>query len=259
MTIFNGLLIIATILFVDLIINYFLINYSNKKFEKYQNKIDELEKDNRKCFEQISGLLNTSGKTIKLIQKFKNQSGNKFQKIDEDLKSIMRMHNDLVDIVYESFANVYCDLNEEDCSICEYYDRCSKRDSSKENGFITYTKEHPSEDSCIACNRPISYSSIIIDPNDKDYLTKLKSTMYNSGVPEQVISHYLTYIKALLEKLNLEGKYMEIAWNFKETDVVKGAGIITNKPIDKNEIDKEKLIDPNSKIVKSLNKLYKQD
>jgi len=46
MTIFNGLLIIATILFVDLIINYFLINYSNKKFEKYQNKIDELEKEN---------------------------------------------------------------------------------------------------------------------------------------------------------------------------------------------------------------------
>lgn len=257
MIIFIGLIVIGTVLIMDLITSYTLMKKYNKKFEKYQKRIDELENDNRKCFEQISGLLNTSGKTIKLIQKFKNHSGDKFKEIDSCIKSLTILHNNLVDLTYESFADVYCDLNDGDCSICEYYDKCSKKDSSKENGFIAYTKEHPSGDSCIACEKPISYSSIIIDPKDKDYLTKLKSTMYNSGVPEQVISHYLTYIKALLEKLNLEGKCMEIAWNFKETDVVKGAGIITNKPIDKNEI--EKMIDPNSKIVKSLNKLYKQN
>ena len=81
--------------------------------------------------------------------------------------------------------------------------------------------------------------------------------MSNSGVPKEVINNYIAYIKNACKNYpNLvANKIVEVVWLFGENPE---AGVIKHKFI-KNEENTDKIIDPNTKIVKTLNNLFEKE
>lgn len=263
--------LISLILVVYLIVD----NISTKKsIKKLINQQKEQEESIKKAFEQISGILNSYTKVIKLIQKMKSQIGKELAGIVHDLsdlykfsvkstktiEGIMKMHNELVDSTFETFKDIYCDLNECDCSICNYKQYCTGEVEENEGISFSDLKE-PSEDSSegegpiASCVEP---NKIIIDPTSKTGFAKLEKVMLKSGVPKEIINNYVTYIKAACNNYpNLvSNKLIEVVWRFGNSPE---AGVIKHKIIKNNKELENKMINPNAKIVKTLNKLFQKE
>ena len=80
--------------------------------------------------------------------------------------------------------------------------------------------------------------------------------MCKSGIPKEIVDNYLSYIKNICpdNTCSKSHKILEIVWMFGKNPE---AGVIKHKFINKDKDDSiERLIDPDSKIVKTLNNLY---
>ena len=173
----------------------------------------------------------------------------------------MKKHNDLTDFIISSLKDIHCDLNDCDCSECNFYDCCS---GNQEIPFSEYINEAIEEDkpeesseenSSIACKGD---NKIIIDPKNINSFNKLRKAMVSSGVPKEVVDNYVTYIKGACQNYPhlIENKTLEIIWQFGKEKCISG-GLIKHKFVKSKEDNKR--IDPNAKIVKTLNKLYERD
>lgn len=265
-----------------------------KLFNANESRIKSLEKeykeDSKEAFHQISGLINSSAKTIRLIDKIKSGFNKRYDNLVHDvdnlynwnkeqtevMKSIMLNHNTLVDMTYDSLKEIFCDLNECDCSECEFYNECIKyspkdsNDENKKNIIVENNRE--AWDSAIASlDNKVIFKMNLSKPEQFD---ELKNKMKQSGIPDKVIDNYIEQIKYLVKVgIAKEDQSIEVVWGSKNKQGYLATSVLGETNLDKifqqnpkllkkqrgqsKEEAKEKIVDPNSKIVKSLNKLYK--
>ena len=274
--------ILIELILLILIVYLYKENISNKKTLKFLKNQIKTNRDNIKdSFKQISNLLEIYGKTIKLIQKLKGHLSKELSNITHDIgdlyrftakesetiNKVMKIHNDFVDSTINSFKDIYCDLNDCDCSICSYHDYCSESSDNEETEFynsdindkdllqeIENIPKESDKEISIVCDK--KDNRFVIDPSNNNSFIKLKKVMAESGVPQEVIDNYIDYIKGVCKDFSslIKNKTIEIAWEFKGNN--KG-GLIKHRFIKDKNID-DNLVDPNSKIVKTLNKLYEK-
>lgn len=287
--------IIFTIAEVVLVIKLFNVNEIKIKENTRQlrNIEKEQKEDLKQIFHQISGLINSYGKTINLIQKAKSAFAKDIAGISHDLdnlyewnkqqnKSIvdlMQMHNQLTDITYDSLKEIFCDLNNCECSECEFYNECAKHpsqgldnadntDLNKKNIHVENNSE--AWDSAIASlDNRVTFK---MDLSNPEQFNELRSKMKSSGIPDRVIDNYIEQIKYLVKVgIAKEDQSIEVVWGTKNrqgylaTSVTgENFGMPLNNEVIRNSSKKqkfnkeiEKLVDPNLKIIQSLERLYK--
>ena len=245
-----------------------------KSLKKIKKELEKQEESIKNAFKQISKILTNYSKIVKLIQKLQSSTDDNIAKVVHDIDDLyrfntkqvkvigdlMKKHNELVNDMYDQIRDVHCDLNEGDCSTCEYHAYCtqpeedcdfSKEENLKENDFKDFPKGGSLDSSPISC---VGENRITIDPFVSGSFDKLEEAMSKSGVPKEVINNYIRYIKnACKTHPNLvANKVVEIVWMFGNNSE---AGVIKHKFFKDKE---EKLVNPNAKIVKTLNRLYEQ-
>ena len=269
MNVFMGVTVAALIIL-------FKSNYNSRKqlnfikatVEQQTEAIKKQKESTKNAFRQISSVLKNYNKLVRLVQRIKSDTDNEVHKITHDLDNLynfntkqvktisnmMNKHNELVNEVFDQIRDVYCDLNDCDCSNCEYRERCIQ--GAEGISFSDMVDNKPTEEddnSPIACK---GENRMTIDPSSINAFKKLEKAMANSGVPKEVIDNYVTYIKNACKNYPklVENKVVEVVWIFGDKPE---AGVIKHKFI-QNEEDSDKLINPNIKIVKTLDKLYNQ-
>ena len=105
---------------------------------------------------------------------------------------------------------------------------------------------------------PVNFPFFIITFSNLLTTAKLEKVMLKSGVPKEIINNYVTYIKAACNNYpNLvSNKLIEVVWRFGNSPE---AGVIKHKIIRNNKELENKMINPNAKIVKTLNKLFQKE
>lgn len=269
MIIFMGITIVALlILFKSNYNSRKQLNFIKSTIEQQTQAIKKQKESIKNAFRQISGVLKNYSKLVRLVQKIKSDTDNEVYKITHDLDNLynfntkqvktisnmMNKHNELVNEMFDQIRDIYCDLNGGDCSSCEYKEKCIQ--GTEDISFLDTVDNKPTseeDNSPIACK---GENRMIIDPSFMNSFKKLEKAMANSGVPKEVIDNYVTYIKNACKNYPklVENKVVEVVWIFGDKPE---AGVIKHKFI-QNEEDSEKLIDPNTKIVKTLDKLYNQ-
>ena len=119
-----------------------------EKLDKKINRVDELDKKidqvDKHSLNSTNNLISQQEKMLTLIQKFKqgvydmhsarqrdiDQLFKAFGVITENVKQGMKCHNELVDDMYESFEEVFCDLYDGDCSQCYWRSRCIEKNEA---------------------------------------------------------------------------------------------------------------------------------
>ena len=268
------MIILASLMFLSILVYLIGSNITYKKDIEYLKKENEKNKNSTKAaFKQMSGILNNNGKIVKLIQKVEASVSNDIHNIIHDLddlykfsakqtetiKNVMKKHNEFVNETMDNIRDLHCDLNDNDCSTCEYHDYCIADGLNDENEGISFSdlKDNniDEDDSPVAsCH---DQNQMTIDPTIKGAFNKLEKAMCKSGVPKEVVDNYLAYIKktCLASVPYIADKKIEVVWIFGNNSE---AGVIKHKFI-KKEDDTEKLVDPHAKIVKTLNKLYDKE
>lgn len=189
------------------------------------------------------------------------------------LKKLMERHNNFADYTHDVLEDIWCELQEGDCSDCPMREAC--RDDG-ENDDLDDT-EIP-EDSCIT-QRDLDDADIritskarfspdgkrpsgtlTIDPRDESNLDKLKDTLLSSGVPQNVVDQYMDQVRDIVKTNKAP---FVVKWD--SFPVKKGSGTTKSNvpplhptPETGKKSDSNKMIDPNSKIVKTLNRLLEQ-
>ena len=256
-----------------------VLGYLIKEVSDIKAKNEKNKESLNQAFKQISGILTSSSKILKLIQKVQASLSNDIAKVVHDIddlykysatqaksiKFIMDKHNETVNTLLGDIRDLHCDINDYDCSLCTYRDQCislsSKEDlsdspeteDSEEDGDDDYNGESLNfSDSPIGCKEGNRFT---IDPSSKGAFNQLRTVMCKSGVPKDIVNNYIAYIKKMYleHPQSVVNKMIEVVWLFGDNPE---AGVIKHK-FTKKEANRDKLVDPNSKIVKTLNKLYK--
>lgn len=261
------MIILASLVFMTSLVSIYLM----WEIRKLKKRIKDHDKSLKEIFKQISGLLTNSGKTLKLFQKFQESVTKEISNIIHDLnslynfsakqtktmKSMMEKHNEFVNEVMDDIRDLHCELNDFDCSDCEYHDFCISDRNEEESTSFSDLKDEDEPEIVEENEGPIicrGENRMIIDPSAKGAFNKLEKAMSKSGVPKEVIDNYVSYIKKACSSMTLANKVIEIVWIFGSNSE---AGVIKHK-FTKKEDDIEKLVNPHAKIVKTLNKLYDQ-
>ena len=259
------MIILASLVFMTLLVNVYLI----REIKKFKKKVKENDKSLKEAFKQISGLLTSSGRTLKLFQRFQESVTKETSNIVHDIndlynfsvkqtktiKSMMEKHNEFVNEVMDDIRDLHCELNDFDCSDCEYHDFCISDRNEEESTSFSDLKDEDEPEIVEENGGPIicrGENRMIIDPSAKGAFNKLEKAMSKSGVPKEVIDNYVSYIKKACSSMVLTNKVIEVVWIFGNSSE---AGVIKHK-FTKKEDDVDKLVNPNAKIVKTLNNLY---
>ena len=238
-----------------------------EKLDKKINRVDELDKKidqiDKHSLNSTNNLISQQEKMLTLIQKFKqgvydmhsarqrdiDQLFKAFGVITENVKQGMKCHNELVDDMYESFEEVFCDLYDGDCSQCYWRSRCIEKnecDSGECNSCESTETNEPKEPNPFRENASVvNCSALVLGPDGKKHeldlskpesIEEIKKSLKSTGLPDaainEIVGKMISDVKKMLKK---------------DTRAEK-------KPV----TDPIKLIDPNSKIVKTLEKLYQQ-
>ncbi|MBQ3421203.1 MAG: hypothetical protein IJH34_05960 [Romboutsia sp.] len=231
-----------------------------------------LEKNNKKFKEITEKLIETSEKTLNLIKEDEENIKVSFRNVSSDLDNlydwnkeqnkslvqIMDKHNRLADVTYQQFKELFCDLHDNQCNSCPFYDICTKQELDLEEDSI-----HDSD--TIEIDDSNEYHLRLNESRDyKD----LEKRMKDSNIPTSTIEDYITQIKSLANSgLVDEDEEIKIVWGIKNhqgyiiTEVPGKVGFgqpfSSKKSKSKTRKPQIKLVDPNSKIVKSLEKIFK--
>lgn len=157
-----------------------------------------------------------------------------------------------------SLRDLHCDIYE-DCGDCPFSDLCdqiSDVEHAKDSIENCISEDNNEKfDSSIA-QLPPPDELIEIDPTNKDDIVKLIMTLEKQGLPKPAIEAYLSYLERIPKQ---KGQKVKIGLS-KVVDTENSPFKNEMKKIMKEVEEKykpaDKLIDPNSKIVKTLNKLY---
>lgn len=208
-------------------------------------------------------------KILELIEKIHKSNRGRFENIEKTVSTLckntlnlMNTLDDLTKQIVEDFTEIYCDLNEQDCSICSFRDKCSiynNTDSSDmEKGFsseVTFIDDN--QNSSVSCEKLCSIEVVntkgesrTFDLDIEGYKT-LYSTLLQEGVPDQVVRAYLGKLKDICKYHPGCSVRLIMSKNpYCETRLIE-------EPSDISEnLQEEKIISPNSKIIKTLEDLY---
>lgn len=229
---------------------------------------------------EVDNTVKTSAKVLGIINKMNSGLKKSIQNIDQDMGNVINMikalthaqmkgmkaHNDLTNYTVEELGKIWCDICENDCDICPFEDTCKNWEPT--NG---------SEDSCLRIDEggfpqqcepddPAEYvvtsdyddrncaGSMTINPGDPEQIERLLDKMKETGMPDAVLRRYKAAIEEAVRKCPNHPDKLDIIWKSEFVDPsIKRDKRVTNPIKDEN-----KLIDPNSKIVKSLEKLLKE-
>ena len=254
-----------TIFVLGLIAIYFIIQ-SHKAHTKRilklistQNKqIRDLTNGGQKLSDLIKDIVST-------IEKVRECHKKDFEKskaaIDLINKTQGEMTEGLAQFVHDtltSLRDLHCDIYE-DCGDCPFSDLCdqiSDVEHAKDSIENCISEDNNEKFDSSVAQLPPPDELIEIDPTNKDDIVKLIMTLEKQGLPKPAIEAYLSYLERIPKQ---KGQKVKIGLS-KVVDTENSPFKNEMKKIMKEVEEKykpaDKLIDPNSKIVKTLNKLY---
>ena len=157
-----------------------------------------------------------------------------------------------------SLRDLHCDIYE-DCGDCPFSDLCdqiSDVEHAKDSIENCISEDNNEKFDSSVAQLPPPDELIEIDPTNKDDIIKLIMTLEKQGLPKPAIEAYLSYLERIPKQ---KGQKVKIGLS-KVVDTENSPFKNEMKKIMKEVEEKykpaDKLIDPNSKIVKTLNKLY---
>lgn len=228
-----------------------------------QNKqIRDLTNGGQKLSDLIKDIVST-------IEKVRECHKKDFEKSKAAIEFISKtqgeMTEGLAQFVHDtltSLRDLHCDIYEdcEDCEDCPFSDLCdqiSDVEHAKDSIENCISEDNNDEkfDSAVA-QLPPPDELIEIDPTNKDDIRKLIMTLEKQGLPKPAIEGYLSYLEKIPKQ---KGQKIKIGLS-KIVDTENSSFKNEMKKIMREVEEKykpaDKLIDPNSKIVKTLNKLY---
>lgn len=224
-----------------------------------QNKqIKDLTNGGQKLSDLIKDIVST-------IEKVRECHKKDFEKskaaIDLINKTQGEMTEGLAQFVHDtltSLRDLHCDIYE-DCGDCPFSDLCdqiSDVEHAKDSIENCISEDNDEKFDSSVAQLPPPDELIEIDPTNKDDIVKLIMTLEKQGLPKPAIEAYLSYLERIPKQ---KGQKVKIGLS-KVVDTENSPFKNEMKKIMKEVEEKykpaDKLIDPNSKIVKTLNKLY---
>lgn len=224
-----------------------------------QNKqIRDLTNGGQKLSDLIKDIVST-------IEKVRECHKKDFEKskaaIDLINKTQGEMTEGLAQFVHDtltSLRDLHCDIYE-DCGDCPFSDLCdqiSDVEHAKDSIENCISEDNDEKFDSSVAQLPPPDELIEIDPTNKDDIVKLIMTLEKQGLPKPAIEAYLSYLERIPKQ---KGQKVKIGLS-KVVDTENSPFKNEMKKIMKEVEEKykpaDKLIDPNSKIVKTLNKLY---
>ena len=224
-----------------------------------QNKqIRDLTNGGQKLSDLIKDIVST-------IEKVRECHKKDFEKskaaIDLINKTQGEMTEGLAQFVHDtltSLRDLHCDIYE-DCGDCPFSDLCdqiSDVEHAKDSIENCISEDNNEKFDSSVAQLPPPDELIEIDPTNKDDIIKLIMTLEKQGLPKPAIEAYLSYLERIPKQ---KGQKVKIGLS-KVVDTENSPFKNEMKKIMKEVEEKykpaDKLIDPNSKIVKTLNKLY---
>lgn len=175
--------------------------------------------------------------------------------IGKSLNDLGHNYNEFVAATGENFQELWCDICEDDCSICPFSDQCEQIDNVVSNNPNATIGDVTPPTPPIATQD--SKGSVEVDLSTEEGVNKLKETLRSRGMPEIEVENIS---KAMIERaLKNTTPKLTIVW---DTKIERMPGP-TNPAeyVKKSSVpppQEEKLIDPKSKIIKTLENLYKK-
>lgn len=224
-----------------------------------QNKqIRDLTNGGQKLSDLIKDIVST-------IEKVRECHRKDFEKskaaIDFISKTQGEMTEGLAQFVHDtltSLRDLHCDIYE-DCGDCPFSDLCdqiSDVEHAKDSIENCISEDNNDEkfDSPVA-QLPPPDELIEIDPTNKDDIVKLIMTLEKQGLPKPAIEAYLSYLERIPKGQKVKIGLSKVVVDA-ENSPFKNEMKKIMKEVEEKYKPADKLIDPNSKIVKTLNKLY---
>lgn len=224
-----------------------------------QNKqIRDLTNGGQKLSDLIKDIVST-------IEKVRECHKKDFEKSKAAIEFISKtqgeMTEGLAQFVHDtltSLRDLHCDIYE-DCGDCPFSDLCdqiSDVEHAKDSIENCISEDNNEKFDSSVAQLPPPDELIEIDPTNKDDIVKLIMTLEKQGLPKPAIEGYLSYLEKIPKQ---KGQKIKIGLS-KVVDTENSPFKSEMKKIMKEVEEKykpaDKLIDPNSKIVKTLNKLY---
>lgn len=211
-----------------------------------------------KSQEKFIGMVKDTAQTIESLYQGQEKLVEMSDVTTKALADLLRRHNVLADIVFDGFQEVYCDLYDGDCSCCPYQDDC--KEYKKEP-----TPMEPSNDSCVASMEPsilqgAVYTSQlphkVINPNNPEEVKELESLFQNHlGISAEISAKAISDLLKISKERNVDK--VVISWLSSGPAPKVFLNYDSNtKPDSKQKDKKDQLVDPKSKIVKTLNNLF---
>ena len=238
---------------------------------------EQSEKDVESLKDRIRDCVETAAKLIKLVNQHHNSVKKHIKLYRQDMSGLLdqvegiirevdkighaqvesaRAHNDLAGFIIDEISKVWCDLCEDDCNSCPFEENCK----SQRPDVVTSASPGP------YCNnydtRGITGSMTIDSRKPEESLKALEEAMQKSGLPQVVINQYLASLKEHLAHAPHPDEF-GVAWKVigLPEDPNCPNIVCNNKPGDLRtpEYKQERIIDPKSKIVKTLNNLFNKN
>ena len=254
-----------TIFVLGLIAIYFIIQ-SHKAHTKRilklistQNKqIRDLTNGGQKLSDLIKDIVSTIEKVRECHKKDFEKSKAAIDLINKTQGEMTEGWAQFVHDTLTSLRDLHCDIYE-DCGDCPFSDLCdqiSDVEHAKDSIENCISEDNDEKFDSSVAQLPPPDELIEIDPTNKDDIIKLIMTLEKQGLPKPAIEAYLSYLERIPKQ---KGQKVKIGLS-KVVDTENSPFKNEMKKIMKEVEEKykpaDKLIDPNSKIVKTLNKLY---
>lgn len=224
-----------------------------------QNKqIKELTNGGQKLSDLIKDIVSTIEKVRECHKKDFEKSKAAIDLINKTQGEMTEGWAQFVHDTLTSLRDLHCDIYE-DCGDCPFSDLCdqiSDVEHAKDSIENCISEDNDEKFDSSVAQLPPPDELIEIDPTNKDDIVKLIMTLEKQGLPKPAIEAYLSYLERIPKQ---KGQKVKIGLS-KVVDTENSPFKNEMKKIMKEVEEKykpaDKLIDPNSKIVKTLNKLY---
>lgn len=209
---------------------------------------------------EISGIIQSHQKGMRLFSKVKRHLLDSLASIEnltlnlcESQRHIISTFNDFSDNVGANFQEIFCDLYESQCNECPFFNQCTEVDNSSRYMHLEGDQNPPDkgifEQNC-------GISSITLDPRDKDFGNKMKQALMGSGVPENIAGECVERFSKQLKRLGINTEEIGISWILRNENGKTIPPQQNNSTKSPSNPDEEVLINPNAKIVKTLENLF---
>lgn len=278
------LVVINSILIGLMIMALFIIvwdrQYNRKNFNLKEQQMMELTKmivDQSNTTTGLACELKSTVDTIGKLYHLVTESNSNIQKdirgIDCDMNGIIQVlktlvkaqqqgvkaHNELANYTIEELGKIWCDTCEGDCDSCPFENTCKTQEveENQESPMVINSNDILPREILDSLQSDVSsenieyQGSMTLDPADPDQLDKLFEKMQSTGIPKVIIDKYRKDIEKTIKSSNKNDK-LNVVWQSGFIDKVQPQNT------KKNNIKEDRLINPNSKIVKSLDKLFNQ-